>query len=99
MLDSRLKLETFDLTKYIKVTYNDEAIISRQKLINETMVHVRSMKVLGEPTDQPDTPLLYHVLVKLNDTPNQNRIHQKSCVNQRTFTELVEFLRDEAKKT
>lgn len=87
----------FELLAAIPKIQNSSGESIRQ-LVNETLVHVRGMKVLGEPTDQWNTPLLYHTISKLDNTTKQEWYRRKISKTKRNFDDLIAFLREEAMK-
>lgn len=57
----------FELLAAIPKIQNNSGESIRQ-IMKEILVHGHGLKVLGEPTDQLNTPLLYHTISKLNNT-------------------------------
>ncbi|XP_057329864.1 uncharacterized protein LOC130670473 [Microplitis mediator] len=88
----------FELLTAIPKLQNNSGDAIRQ-LVNETLVHVRGMKVLGEPTDKWDVPLLFHTISKLDSSTKREWYRRKNNNKKRTFNELIEFLREEAMKS
>lgn len=95
--NNRLLINNHVKSLFTLQTITKESPVQLRKLVDSVLKNLRSLKIMGEPTDYWDTLVIYLIVSKLDSTTCKEWENKKSTFGKDTkvtLNDLLQFLKD-----